>query len=124
MFDSILVNYIDFDLGAANNFFFVDVRQAQVWSVHLKVKTVFTAGTVELLMSNDGVSGLAFSPAVEMTATGIKTGIDTGILGFAYIGVRVKTAGSSGEKADVWICGRTDNGTGVVKMTTIPIKVS
>ena len=40
------------------------------------------------------------------------------------LGVRVKTAGSSGEKADVWICGRTDNGTGFAKETTIPIKVS
>lgn len=123
MNDAIQYRYNNFDSNAGGNFFFVPVWMCPKWSVQMIVRTAFTPGAIELLMSNDGVTGVAFSGAREFTAAGIQKEIDPGSDGFLYLGVRVKTPGASGEKLDFIIGGISgDKGTGILKDSIIPTK--
>lgn len=116
MQDSIVYHYDNFDLTAMSNWFAVDVRRAQIWSVQAVAGNAWTSCTVEVLMSNDGITGVSFSPAQTLTAAGMITGIDAGGLGIGFLIVKITdNSSTSSEHADITIVGRTDNGTGVIE---------
>lgn len=73
------------------------------------------APVFEAVISNDGGTPYLLSTLLGATASTYEIGtsgvivgaIDAGGIGFGWLGMRVKTAGSSGDRADIIFCGKS-----------------
>lgn len=94
---------------------FTDVAWSGSPVVEVVVANVKKAETATLLSS---VLGVTASTLELSTNGGIITAIDCGGLAFRYVGLRVKTAGTSGDRIDVYFAAKSDGQAGSI--TTEP----
>lgn len=125
MHDSQSISRRAFKVDSDNLTEWFDVRGLSIGSVQSKCTTTggMTA-TLELLYANEdcGNDGTLFSPTKEITADGTTPTIDFMGVGFGFLGVRVKTAGASGERVTLKVFGRSDNGNGSHQDKENPLK--
>lgn len=116
-------DYIRADLSKAGQVFWFDALQCVQASVQIVTHTAFGGSPVlEAVVSNARgnetaqlLATVLGSGTYELDANGeILPSIDVGDLAIRYLGLRVKTAGSAGDTADIHFVGKDLNASGTV----------